>query len=140
MFAIYSHAILKTPEGKFLMQSRGYNPGITNPGGISLFGGGQEGSETPLECLLRELDEELELKVGPDEVSLLWITEGVSPDKVTPAKRYIYLIKNIVQDTLILHEGDAIIPLTFEEIQTNPAVPEGVRKRFMEYKEELLRA
>ena len=133
MTAIYSHAILTTLDGRFIMQSRGYNPGITNPGGISLFGGGLEGGETPLECMKRELMEEIELEVGNFE--LLWVSHGTAPDKVTPAERYHYLVKNVDPSTLTLHEGDAICVMTFEEIWDHPKVPEGLKKKFVEYKE-----
>ena len=134
---IYSHAILKTPDGKYIMQSRGYNPGIHNPGGVSLFGGGQEGDETPLECLIRELLEEIELEVHDAE--LLWVSQGLSPDKITPAERYHYLIRDVALLSLVQHEGDAIMVMTFEEIQVHPKVPEGLKKRFLEHREILER-
>lgn len=132
---IYCHAILKTPDGKYIMQSRGFNPGIHNPGGVSLFGGGLEGDETPLECLSRELLEEIELEVRDAE--LLWVSQGLSPDKITPAERYHYLIRDVELSSLVLHEGDAILVMTFEEIQEHPKVPEGLKKRFREFRESL---
>lgn len=133
MTLIYSHAIITTSDGRFIMQSRGYNPGITNPGGVSLFGGGLEGDETPFECLKRELLEEIELKVEKEE--FLWMSSGLGPDKVTPAERYHYLIRNVDPGELVLHEGDAIMVMTFDEIQEHPKVPDSLKKRFVEYGE-----
>ncbi len=137
MTLIYSHAIITTPDNRFIMQSRGYNPGITNPGGISLFGGGLEGDETPLECMKREILEEIELEVADSE--LLWVSHGTAPDKTTPAERYHYLIHNVDPEKLVLHEGDAICVMTFEEIQNHPKVPGGIKSKFLEYREKLMR-
>ncbi len=49
---------------------RDEKPGLRWPGLWDLPGGGREGSETPEDCLLRELDEEFGLRLAPDR--LLW--------------------------------------------------------------------
>lgn len=133
----YCHAILRAPDGRFFMQSRGFNPGIHNPGGVSLFGGGIEGDETPFACLQRELQEEVELHIMEEQATLLWVSDGLAPDKVTPTKRYHYLVTDVDLAALVLHEGDAILPMTFEEIQQDTRVPEGLRRRFLEFSSQL---
>ena len=52
-------AILLRSDGAVLLQHRDDIPGISNPGKWSLFGGGMEPGETPADCLLRELQEEI---------------------------------------------------------------------------------
>lgn len=57
-------------EGMLLSYQRDNKPGIPWPGLWDLPGGGREGSETPLECALRETWEEFGLNVDAD--SIIW--------------------------------------------------------------------
>lgn len=52
-------AVLLRTDGAVLLQHRDDVAGISNPGKWSLFGGGMEPGETPADCLLRELQEEI---------------------------------------------------------------------------------
>ena len=54
-----SGAILIDSLGRFLFQQRDNNPAILYPGTIGLFGGHREGNETFLECVVREIYEEI---------------------------------------------------------------------------------
>jgi len=56
-------ALLTDPDGRYLMQERDVKPGIFFPGCLSLFGGGIEPDETPVEAMHRELFEELGLRL-----------------------------------------------------------------------------
>jgi hypothetical protein len=51
-------AIIIDTSGSFLLQQRDDVVGILHPGKVSLFGGHREGSETFLECVVREIHEE----------------------------------------------------------------------------------
>ena len=57
-------------EGQVLVYRRDDKPGIPFPGCWDLPGGGREGSETALECALRELHEEFALVLPGIEI--LW--------------------------------------------------------------------
>jgi len=56
-----SAAIIITDGGEYLLQHRDDVDNIFYPNYWGLFGGAVEGNETPLECLYRELGEELAL-------------------------------------------------------------------------------
>jgi 8-oxo-dGTP pyrophosphatase MutT (NUDIX family) len=52
-------AIIIDTLGRYLFQLRDNVVGITNPGKIGLFGGHREDNETFLECIVREIHEEI---------------------------------------------------------------------------------
>jgi 8-oxo-dGTP pyrophosphatase MutT (NUDIX family) len=61
------------PEGKVILQQRDNNPGIVNPGLISMFGGTLKLEDSPELGLKRELEEELELKIENYQVETLGV-------------------------------------------------------------------
>jgi 8-oxo-dGTP diphosphatase len=52
-------AIVVDTSGRLLLQLRDDVPNILYPGKIGLFGGHREGNETFLDCVVREIHEEL---------------------------------------------------------------------------------
>jgi len=110
--------LLKTPAGTFLFQKRDRNL-KRNPGRIAPFGGGMDLNEDPVECAIRELSEELELKVQKEDL----IEAGVFESHYTKHTFIqIYLLKNIVSDNLTLHEGESIVELSLEDALQNELV------------------
>ena len=57
--------------GDVVAYLRDDKPGIPWPGLWDLPGGGREGDETPVECALREVEEEFGLAIGPERVRQL---------------------------------------------------------------------
>ena len=57
-------------EGKILLQFRDNSPNITWPNSWAIFGGGIEKGETPRQAIVRELQEELDLKIENPELVL----------------------------------------------------------------------
>lgn len=55
-------------DGNILVYRRDDKPGLRFAGMWDFFGGGREGEETPIECLVRELYEELEINIRPEQV------------------------------------------------------------------------
>lgn len=67
----YSGAkLLLWSYGGILSYLRDDKPGLDWAGKWDLSGGGREGQESPEACVLRELEEEFGLRLGPDR--LLW--------------------------------------------------------------------
>jgi 8-oxo-dGTP diphosphatase len=73
-------AILLDVAGNFLLQQRDDIPGIIHPGKIGLFGGHLEGNETFLQCVAREIREEISFFVPPERFEYLASYEGEDPE------------------------------------------------------------
>jgi 8-oxo-dGTP diphosphatase len=71
-------AILLDPSGRLLLQLRDNIPNILYPGMIGLFGGHREGDETFLECVVREIHEELSFYLPPERFRS--IARHIGPD------------------------------------------------------------
>lgn len=106
-------AIIRTKEGTYLLERRTIDDPV-RPKQLSIFGGGSEDGETALECLQRELYEELQLDISKYPVRLLGeISSKSDPD------RYIALfeINEVDISTITLSaESEAVVELeTLEE-------------------------
>ena len=72
-----SGAILIDSLGRFLFQQRDNIPEILYPGMIGLFGGHREGNETFLECVVREIHEEISYFLPSERFAHLIGTQGL---------------------------------------------------------------
>jgi len=72
--------ILIDTAGRLLLQLRDDVPDILYPGMVGLFGGHREGNETFLECVVREVHEEISYFVLPEQFEYLAERHGVDPD------------------------------------------------------------
>ncbi len=101
--------ILEDFKGQFILQKRENRPGIGSPGKVAIFGGQLEQGETPIAAALRELMEELELKLN--EASLAFWGRYRFPSSLTGElmERFVFVAKNIDPSGLVLHEGEAIV-------------------------------
>ena len=126
----YAGALLVDANGKLVVQKRDDKPGITNPGMVSLFGGTSHEGESPAETLRRELQEELELDINPDNILL----QTVKHENGINVACSIYLIEGVDVDTLNLHEGAGFAVGTPEELLSRPvtAVTQQAIEAFVE--------
>jgi len=99
-----SGAILLDSSGRFLFQQRDDNPEILYPGKIGLFGGHREGSETFLECVVREVYEEISFFVPSERFAHLVGYEGIDPRGGTFHVE-IFVTNNLPADQLVITEG-----------------------------------
>jgi 8-oxo-dGTP diphosphatase len=67
-------------EDRLIAYKRDDKPGIPFPGLWDLPGGGREGDESPIECALRELEEEFSIRIEPKRI--YWSREypGLKPE------------------------------------------------------------
>jgi 8-oxo-dGTP pyrophosphatase MutT (NUDIX family) len=102
-------AIIIDTDGRFLLQQRDDIPGIVHPGKISLFGGHREGHETFLECVAREIHEELSYYVAPEQFEYLASLSGGDIDADGGSVRAeFYIARNIPLDRLTVTEGSLL--------------------------------
>ncbi|WP_342711290.1 NUDIX domain-containing protein [Bradyrhizobium sp. B124] len=99
-------ALLVTTDGRLLMQLRDDLPHVSDPGKVSLFGGRKEGSETFLECVVREIHEEIGYYLPPERFEL--IGRYLGPDHSTPGgtlRGEVFLAWDVPIDRLKVTEG-----------------------------------
>ncbi|MBR1157036.1 NUDIX domain-containing protein [Bradyrhizobium sp. JYMT SZCCT0428] len=99
-------AILFDTEGRLLLQLRDDLPHVTDPGKISLVGGRREGDETFLECVVRQIHEEIGYYLAPGRFQLIGRYFG--PDHSTPNGTLhgeLFLARNVPVDMLVVTDG-----------------------------------
>jgi len=111
----------KQKPGTYILQLRGKD--FKNfPNQITFFGGKVEKGETALECIIREVQEELELKLHKNDLLETYCIFG-DPDTNMLAAT----VRGVDVTTLICHEGEIVL-LTLEEILSDPRVTSAVKK------------
>jgi 8-oxo-dGTP pyrophosphatase MutT (NUDIX family) len=99
-------AILISTDGHLLLQLRDDLPHVSNPGTIGLFGGRREGDESFLDCIVREIHEEIGLYLPPERFEL--IASYFGPDHLAPngiRHGQIFVVRNVPVDRLTITEG-----------------------------------
>ena len=108
-------AVVFDPSGRLLLQLRDDVPNILYPGKIGLFGGHREGSETFLECVVREIHEELSCYLPPERFEPL--VSRVGPDSEVPGGTVLaefFVVRGVPVDKLSVTEGSLKIVLVEE--------------------------
>lgn len=83
----YSGIIIENPQGKLLFQLRDNKKGLPHANKWSLFGGGIEPEESPVQAIVREVREELGLDIIPQNLRLLL------RKKTKRERRYVFYYK-----------------------------------------------
>lgn len=114
----YSSCLIINNDQKMLLQKRGEDwPNF--PGVISTFGGKIEDGENPMQALLRELKEELDVEVMEKEViSLGAITEAITNYSELV---YVYFWRDTHNIITNCYEGE-LIYYSHAEVLTKPKV------------------
>jgi 8-oxo-dGTP pyrophosphatase MutT (NUDIX family) len=99
-------AIITDESGRYLMQLRDDKPGIFYPGHWGCFGGAVDSSEEPAKALIRELDEELEMRLSQikEFASLEFDLTWMGQRKFYRAYFQIDITSEMASQ-LVLHEG-----------------------------------
>ena len=94
-------------SGQFLPRQA---PGIAQPGKIGLFGGNREVGETYLECVVREVYEEIGYFISPDRFEHLVSYNGTEFEVDGDTMRSEFFIaRNIPIDELNVTEGSLLV-------------------------------
>ncbi len=110
-------AVLISTDGRLLLQLRDDVPHISDPGKLDFFGGCREGSESFLECVVREVHEEISLYLAPEQFE--FVGRNVGPDHWVPGgilHNEIFVARNIPIEQLTITEGSLKI-VGFDELE-----------------------
>ncbi len=104
-------AVLIDTHGRFLFQQRDDVPGIVHPGKIGLFGGHREDGESYLQCVVREIHEEISYYVPPAKFEHLVNYKGVvEVDAEEVAVRgEFFTAYDVPADALKVTEGSLLV-------------------------------
>ena len=99
-------AIIIDTLGRFLLQQRDNVVGIVHPGKVGLFGGHREGDETYLECVVREVREELTFQIPAERFEHLasWDGPDLDVDGGTLCADF-FITRDVPADALFITEG-----------------------------------
>src|SRR5262245_37837073 len=128
-------ALLIDTRGRFLLQRRDNVAGILFPGKIGLFGGHREGEETFLECVVREVHEEISLFIPPERFEPLASYRGTDPYIAGGTLwRELYVTTGVPIERLRITEGSLLI-VAIEDVpafvpQFTPSAHDAVRAFF----------
>lgn len=119
-------------EDKLLMHLRDNKPGLFNANMWDFPGGGREGEETPYECAIREIQEEL--GVALTEQSFVW--EKEYPAQKDPTQRALFMVARISKqdvDSVVLTEGQKWDLISLEDFFHRSDVIDALKIRFKDY-------
>jgi 8-oxo-dGTP diphosphatase len=106
----FACAIVIDTNGRFLLQLRDDKPGILQPGKVGLFGGHRENGETFLQCVVREIHEEIGYFVSPDRFEHLASYDGVEFEaKGGTLRGEFFVTRNVPIDALMVTEGSLVV-------------------------------
>lgn len=112
--------MLRTSEGRYLLQKRDANT-KKNPEMIAPFGGGLEKGESVVECAIREMKEELSLKLTAGDLKFI----GEFESRNTPGSFLaMFVADNVDPSSLSLHEGESVVELDGARALTDKNVTE----------------
>jgi 8-oxo-dGTP diphosphatase len=121
-------AVLIDPLGRFLMQQRDDIPGILHPGKVGLFGGHREDGESYLECLVREIAEEIGYSVPAERFTFL--TSYIEPNadgRGADGCGESFVATDIPSDMLKITEGTLLIVNPLDVMALEPKFSPGTR-------------
>jgi 8-oxo-dGTP diphosphatase len=94
--------------------------GIVHPGKVTLFGGHREGGETYLECVVREIQEEISYFVPVERFEHVVTLDGTDIDVDGGTVRgEFFIARDIPVDSLVITEGSLLIVKPSELAQMN---------------------
>jgi 8-oxo-dGTP diphosphatase len=106
----FACAILIDTLDRFLLQQRDDVPGVFQRGKIGLFGGHREGDETYLQCIVREIHEEVSYFLPPESFIHLTSFDGDDIDVVGGTVHgEFFVARGVPVERLIVTEGSLLI-------------------------------
>ncbi|WP_407118330.1 NUDIX domain-containing protein [Bradyrhizobium sp. LMG 9283] len=115
-------AIIFAEDGRLVLQQRDVVLGILHPGKVGLFGGHREGNESFIDCIVREIHEELGYYLPAHQFEPLVTRSGDDPD--VPGgfvHGEIFVARNVPVQRLLVTEGTLLViePAALSTIREN---------------------
>ena len=117
--------LLFDTAGRFLFQQRDNIDGITEPGKIGLFGGHKEVDETFLECIAREVSEEIGIDLPLESFQPLTVYEGIDVEIGGPIRAEFFVARDISLTQIRVTEG-CLVVADAEKIPRFGGAPDGL--------------
>jgi len=125
-------------DGRILTILRDDKPTIPWPNLWELPGGGREGDESPFECVVREVYEELSIQLLKDDIVWSWIY----PSMLDENKNSVFLVGKLTQEQfnsiVFGDEGQGYKLVRLEEFLASDRVVPQLQERVRDYVEESL--
>ena len=104
-------AILIDTNGRLLLQRRDDTPNILQPGKVGMFGGHREGDESFIDCVVREIAEEISCRVPAERFQHLLTLDGPDPDGSSGGcvQGELFIAHDIPTEELIITEGQLLV-------------------------------
>ena len=118
----FAAAILVDQSDRLLLQRRDNIPGILHPGKLALFGGRRDPGETQLECIVREVFEEIGWRISAEDFTLFISLNGADPEGIARHVRgAVFIARDVPSDDLMVTEGELLIvhPSEFAGIRSD---------------------
>ena len=102
----FASAVILDTAGRLLFQKRDDVAGIVQPGNIGLFGGHRELNETFLQCVVREIQEEISYFVPADRFVRFLVYDGADLEIAGGwCRAEFFIVRDIPADALVVTEG-----------------------------------
>lgn len=116
--------ILVRSDGAIIMQHRDDKPHITNPGLVTAFGGNIEPGETPLQAAVREINEETNLTLAPEQLQPFGTYHKTIKEHGEDRIVYFFIARNIDDQNLVVYEGQGFVVVrTVQELRRAKTSP-----------------
>ena len=105
----FACAVLVDALGRLLLQRRDDVPGILYPGKIGLFGGQREPGESYLQCVVREITEEISCYLPPERFDYLTSYDFNDESAGFSAHGELFMAHNVPVESAVITEGKLFI-------------------------------
>ncbi len=111
-------AVLIDTSQRFLLQQRDNIVGILHPGKVGLFGGHREDDETFLDCVVREIHEEISYFVPAERFEYLasLMVGGIDAEG-SSVREEVFIARSIPVKELVVTEGSLLVAQPVEIIE-----------------------
>lgn len=120
-------------NGKLLVYLRDNKPDLRFANMWDFFGGGREGNESPVECIIREVNEELEIRLLPKQISF----QKFFPAMYDSQQKAYFMVAHLTDENMrrlrFGSEGQEYALMTVDEFMQHSAAIPFLKERLQTY-------